>query len=429
LIESIREHGVIQAGLARPSPVKAGRFELVAGERRWNACRCVGAATMPLKIRELSDEQVIELQGVENMHREDLNALDEAVKYQQLIEVYGRRGIKTTEAVAMVHAKLKVSEATIFARMRLLKLPGEVKEAVYGGVLPGSHADLIAKLEHNREVQLEVAGEVLNPGRNAETDGKVLSVRETARLVNAGLEKIKKLAEFNTLRDEFTKKGNLVLSASDNKKLFTHTHNPTLVRSEQFVDGTDSGSETDWVEWKKAMGKHAPDPVLAQGLNGEAVIVYPKRAAIEAAKKNAPRKEKSVNLRSAQEKAERCQRKRANDARAAALERLLPRIEAPHSVPPRALWELMAHAVAGDAHADQERAMCSRRKLDVPKINGYADKGKAIAAHLKTLKTEREFQAFTIELLIGGGCYFDPKVLSKAEALFELQTGGVKKRK
>ncbi len=259
LIESVRIYGVAQNGIGRPHPTKPGRIELVAGQRRWNAAK-ITKRPMPLKVMPMTDEQAIELQAVENLHREDLSPIDEAVKYQQLIECYGKRGILKTAAVDMVSEKLKVSVSGIHASLKLLKLPDEVQEAVREMRLPPSHADLLGKLEHDQDAQKLAARQILNPKRSDQSEEGVMSFREAKRLVDHELEKMENRTAFNKLRDEFVRKGDLVLSAADNAKLFVHEGNPWhLTHNSGFVKPDEYCNEFNCDTWKKACGKNAPD--------------------------------------------------------------------------------------------------------------------------------------------------------------------------
>ena len=89
LASSIAEHGVLQPIVVRPAPSAAGRYRIIAGERRWRAARMAGLTEVPVVIREVTDEQAMELALIENLQREDLDPVEEALGYQQLIERCG----------------------------------------------------------------------------------------------------------------------------------------------------------------------------------------------------------------------------------------------------------------------------------------------------------------------------------------------------
>ena len=141
LAESIREKGVLQPILVRPAPRKAGHFEIVAGERRWRAAQRAGLATMPAVVRELDDQQVLEIGIIENVQRADLNALEEAAAYKVLIERFDR----TQENVARSVGK---SRSHVANTLRLLQLPAEIQDHVLAGRLSAGHARAIATSEN-----------------------------------------------------------------------------------------------------------------------------------------------------------------------------------------------------------------------------------------------------------------------------------------
>ncbi len=135
LAASIREQGLLQPILVRP--LGAGRYQIVAGERRWRAAGAAGLAAIPALVRELDDRQVLEIGIVENVQREDLNALDEAQAYQTLIERFGHTQAAVADAVGK-------SRSHIANTLRLLQLPQSVREHVLSGRLTAGHARAVA---------------------------------------------------------------------------------------------------------------------------------------------------------------------------------------------------------------------------------------------------------------------------------------------
>lgn len=146
LAESIRQNGVIQPVIVRPS---GKAFELVAGERRWRASRIAGLKEIPAIVREVSDAQLGLLMLLENLHREDLNPIEEAEGISELI---GDKGFTQEEAAEAISK----SRPYIANALRLLKLPQEVKELVSSGALSAGHAKAIAGLENEKD-QIEIA--------------------------------------------------------------------------------------------------------------------------------------------------------------------------------------------------------------------------------------------------------------------------------
>lgn len=134
LSESIQEHGVIQPIIVRS--VLRG-YEIIAGERRWRASQLSGKETIPAVIRNFTDQQVMEIALIENLQREDLNAIEIAIAYQALIDQFSL----TQEELS---AKVGKSRSHIANFLRLLQLPAEIKEHVSRGTLSMGHARALA---------------------------------------------------------------------------------------------------------------------------------------------------------------------------------------------------------------------------------------------------------------------------------------------
>ena len=161
LAESIRQKGLVQPIIVRVDP--AGGYEIVAGERRWRASQKAGLHTVPVIVRELDDQEVLELAIIENVQRADLNAIEEAGGYNELIE----RFAYTQERMAEVIGK---SRSHVANTLRLLKLPDAVKALVGEGKLTAGHARALV----GREDAEALAGRIV------EQD---LNVREVEALV------------------------------------------------------------------------------------------------------------------------------------------------------------------------------------------------------------------------------------------------------
>jgi ParB family chromosome partitioning protein len=144
LAESILANGVVQPILVRPQA--NGRFQLIAGERRWLASQRAGKATIPSVIRQVSDEQAMEITIVENLQRADLNPIEQARAYERL----GREFGMTQEQMAYRTGK---DRASIGNYLRMLKLPQDVQNKVATGVLSYSHAKVLLALDHPEEVE------------------------------------------------------------------------------------------------------------------------------------------------------------------------------------------------------------------------------------------------------------------------------------
>ncbi len=166
LAASIEEHGVLQAPVVRP--VEDG-YELVAGERRWRACRLLGLETMPVSIREIDDDRMLEIALVENIQREDLNAIEKARAYRRYLDELGL----THEDAAR---RLGKERSTITNQLRLLELSDDIQAMVSRGTLSMGHARAL----------LSVRDDTRRRDLARKIDAEGLSVRETERLARDG---------------------------------------------------------------------------------------------------------------------------------------------------------------------------------------------------------------------------------------------------
>ncbi|HEY4396591.1 MAG TPA: ParB/RepB/Spo0J family partition protein [Acidimicrobiia bacterium] len=153
LADSIREVGVLQPVLVRPAD---DGYELIAGERRWRAARRAGLQAIPALIKTTDDASALEHALVENVHRADLNALEEAAAYQQLIEDFGL----THEQVA---ARVGRSRVAITNTLRLLQLPPAIQKMIQDDTLKGGHARALLGTP-DRAFQEQLARRVVNEG-------------------------------------------------------------------------------------------------------------------------------------------------------------------------------------------------------------------------------------------------------------------------
>ncbi len=154
LADSIREHGIIQPLLVRK--MDNGGYQLVAGERRWRASRMVGLTEVPVVIKELSDTEVMELGLIENLQREDLNPLEEAAGYKELMATYGL----TQDQVAKRVGK---SRSAVANSLRLLNLPDKVRPYILKGQLTMGHAKALLGLPTEAQM-ISAAKEAVEKG-------------------------------------------------------------------------------------------------------------------------------------------------------------------------------------------------------------------------------------------------------------------------
>ena len=168
LADSIRTHGIVQPLLVRR---QGDRYELIAGERRWRAARLAGLSRVPVVVKEVPDQDLLEIALIENIQRENLNPIEEAQAYKRLIENVGL----TQEALA---ARVGRDRSYITNYLRLLKLPDDLQQLVIEGRLSTGHARTILGLSHV-DLQRKIARQVI--------DG-ALSVRATEHLVRKAVE-------------------------------------------------------------------------------------------------------------------------------------------------------------------------------------------------------------------------------------------------
>ncbi|WP_372617048.1 ParB/RepB/Spo0J family partition protein [Falsiroseomonas sp.] len=133
LADSIREHGILQPILARPKPGSPGSYQIVGGERRWRAAQLAQLHEVPVVLRDLGDREAMAAGLVENLQRQDLNAMEEADGYRRLLDEFGL----TQEGLGQAVGK---SRSHVANTLRLLGLPTEVRDLVRNGVLSAGHA-------------------------------------------------------------------------------------------------------------------------------------------------------------------------------------------------------------------------------------------------------------------------------------------------
>jgi ParB family chromosome partitioning protein len=164
LAASIRQHGILQPLTVRR--LASGYYQIIAGERRWRAARMAGLQQVPAIVVEADDRKSMELAMIENLQREDLNAMEEAQGYQVLIDEYGLKQEEVSERVGK-------SRPTVANALRLQQLPSEVMELVRSGSLSGGHARTLLPLKDRAQL-IEVARKMVKEG---------LSVRQSELLV------------------------------------------------------------------------------------------------------------------------------------------------------------------------------------------------------------------------------------------------------
>lgn len=179
LAASIAQHGLLQPLTVRP--LADGTYQLVAGERRWRASRLAGLDEVPVIVREMNDREAAEIALIENLQREDLNPMEEAVGLSTLMETYGLTQEETAKAVSK-------SRPAVTNALRLLHLPGAVRDLVGSGQLSAGHARAILSFA-DEEQQVAAAKAAVENGwsvREVERQAKkVRTAREVSRETSA----------------------------------------------------------------------------------------------------------------------------------------------------------------------------------------------------------------------------------------------------
>jgi len=175
LCQTIKTHGVIQPIVVR---VRNNRYEIIAGERRWRAVTKLGFDTIPAIIREFNDSQTASIALIENLQREGLTAIEEAIAYQKLIELHQL----TQESLAQ---RLGKSQSTIANKLRLLALPETIKLALMERKITERHARALLSLD-TEELQIKVLEEILAKDLNVkQTEVRIAFLKESAKAKKA----------------------------------------------------------------------------------------------------------------------------------------------------------------------------------------------------------------------------------------------------
>lgn len=184
LADSIAMHGVIQPLLVRP--LSDGGYQLIAGERRWRASRMAGLSQVPVVVKEMTDEEAMELALIENLQREDLNPIEEAEGFKLLMETYSFTQEQAAERVGK-------SRPAVANALRLLSLPQAVLDMVKQGIISSGHARTLIPLTDEKLI-IKLAEEISQ---------KELSVRETERIVKTLLKPKNEIVKKKSKRDPY----------------------------------------------------------------------------------------------------------------------------------------------------------------------------------------------------------------------------------
>ena len=163
LAESVKQHGILQPLIVRKT--ENNKYEIVAGERRWRACKIAGLTDIPVIIKDISDNEAMELALIENLQRENLNVIEEAMGYKVLAEEHGYTQEKISQKVGK-------SRPVITNALRILKLPDDVKKSIKEGKISSGHAKALLSFKNEKDIE-KAANLIAKKG---------ISVRETEKL-------------------------------------------------------------------------------------------------------------------------------------------------------------------------------------------------------------------------------------------------------
>lgn len=172
LAESIKQHGILQPLLVSD---KKSYYEIIAGERRWRAAKMAGLKEIPVIVKEFSEQEIVEISLIENIQREDLNAIEEAMAFRRLMDDFKLKQDEIAERVSK-------SRTAVTNSMRLLKLDEKVQQMLIDEMISAGHARALVAI-NDKETQIAIATRIFD---------EKLSVRETEKLVKSILEPPKK---------------------------------------------------------------------------------------------------------------------------------------------------------------------------------------------------------------------------------------------
>lgn len=200
LADSIREYGVLQPILVRP--LGTGMYQIVAGERRWRAARMLGLDEVPVNIKELSDLEAMQIAIVENLQRENLNPLEEASGYSELIEKFGMTQKKVAKLVGR-------SRSAVANAVRLLTLPESVQKMVESGDLSAGHARALLAFD-DEELLIATAQKAAGGG---------LTVRQVEKIAQKSTEETPEKPASDTKIDNYFKEMEISLNETLGRKV------------------------------------------------------------------------------------------------------------------------------------------------------------------------------------------------------------------
>ena len=236
LAESIREHGIIEPLIVKKTT--KGRYQIIAGERRWRAARIANIKEVPVVIGDYSDREIVEVALIENLQREDLNPIEEALAYKQLIDEHDLRQEEVAQRVSK-------GRSTITNSMRLLELDQRVQDLLIEGALSSGHARALLAIKDG-EQQFDAANKIIENGLSVREVEKLIRDLENAdKKITARKKEIKTQAEYKDYEKKLVTLTGLkveVRQKDDNKGKIVIPYN-SVEEFEKFYELVSKGSK------------------------------------------------------------------------------------------------------------------------------------------------------------------------------------------
>jgi ParB family chromosome partitioning protein len=216
---SIKEHGVVQPIIVRKLD---DSYQIVAGERRWRAARLAGLKTVPVVVKDYSNVQVMEIALIENLQRQDLNSIEEALAYKSLIEEHDM----TQEDIS---EKIGKSRSAIANTLRLLNLPEEIRSMVVHGKITAGHARALLAIE-DRKKQMEIAQKIIDQQLNVRDIEKLVMQKDKTEEKKENKKDVEIIELEEQLKRTFATKVNIVHKKDKGKIEIEYYSNDDLER-------------------------------------------------------------------------------------------------------------------------------------------------------------------------------------------------------
>ena len=282
-------------------PVAGGRYEIVAGERRWRASGIAwptGQPTLPCIVRAMDKVTAIRVQGIENLLRDDLNAIEECGWYDALMQEGGY-------TVKDIMRETGLSEPTIYARLKLKDCPPEIKAAVEADRLPASTAEKVARVE-DAQLRSEFARAILHPPKNepGEEASGVLSFRQAKQWLETAKQRFAREDDWKAKvqGSHLAKSAAKVLTADESDRVVSpggYVKNPQMYVKPVDICPGDPKQRT-YAEVAKEAGRALPAAILARdGHSGKPVVILPREETEKALAGVLPNREEQQRLREA----------------------------------------------------------------------------------------------------------------------------------